>query len=241
MRWNQSAPCGKHGLQGFCKFFRQYLRFFRQIPGANPVAHASGSAGLGNETPDFGSKIGLRGVQASSPRCCQISLRDPDALASLLLRGRPFFGRQLGHDNRRFWFIGGIAVGRRVRRASRPRRVSVCRRDHRRRRRNQDAEFWHGIRRRVIDGWRRRHQFRPRLNGRVPSERWLSSHGAASGREKGGRTYHHQGNPRAGAEWNREGTLRPGWFLRHAQAASGSSMRNVVPRPTSEVKSIEPL
>lgn len=241
MRWNQSAPCGERDLQGFRKFFRQYLRLFRQIPGANPVAHASSGAGLGNETPDFGSKISLRGVQVSSPRCCQVSLRDADALACLLLRGRPFFGCQLGHDNRRFWLIGAIVVGRRVRRTSRPRRATVCRRDRRRRRRNQDAEFWHGICRRIIGGWRRGYQFRPRLNRCVPSERRLSSHGAASSREKGGAAHHRQGNPRAGAEWNRGGTLRPGWFLRHAQAASGSSMRNVVPRPTSDVKSIEPL
>jgi hypothetical protein len=34
--------------------------------------------------------------------------------------------------------------------------------------------------------------------------------------------------------------LRPGWGF-HVQAASGSSIRNVVPRPTSDVKSIEPL
>jgi hypothetical protein len=180
MRGNQSTPCRKHGLPGFRKFFRQYLRLFRQIPGANPVAHASGSAGLGNETPDFRNKISLRGVQGSSPRYCQISLRDADALAGLLLRGRPFFGRQFGHDNRRLWFIGGIAVGRRVRRTSRPRRAAVCRRDRRRRRRNHDAQFWRRIRRRFIDGWRRRYQFRPRLNRRVPSERRFSSHGATS-------------------------------------------------------------
>ena len=167
MPWNQSAPRRKHGLQGFRKFFRQYLRLFRQIPGANPVAHAGGSAGLGNEAPDFRSKISLRGVQVSSSRCRQISLRDADALDSLLLRGRSFFGRQLGHDNRCFWFIGGIVVGRRIRRTSRSRRVAVRRRDRRRRRRNQDVEFWHGIRRRVIDGWRRRWQFRPHLNRRV--------------------------------------------------------------------------
>jgi hypothetical protein len=180
MRWNQSAPCRRHGLQGFHKFFRQYLRLFRQIPGANPVAGAGGSTGLGNETPDFGSKISLRCVQGSSPRCCQVSLRDADALAGLLLRGSPFFGRQFGHDNRRLWFIGGIAVGRRVRRTSRPRRAAVSRRDRRRRRRNHDAQFWRWIRRRFIDGWRRRHQFRPHLHRRVPSERRLSSHGAAS-------------------------------------------------------------
>jgi hypothetical protein len=29
--------------------------------------------------------------------------------------------------------------------------------------------------------------------------------------------------------------------IRHAHAASGNSIRNVVPRPTSDVKSIEPL
>jgi hypothetical protein len=38
-----------------------------------------------------------------------------------------------------------------------------------------------------------------------------------------------------------QGGPGPGAIFRHVQAARGSSIRNVVPRPTSEVKSIEPL
>jgi hypothetical protein len=231
----------KSYLQRTHEFFRQYLGFFRQISGAYPVAHAGGIAGLGDETPDFGSKVCLCRIQASSPRRCQISLRDAKTLARLLLRRRRFFDCKFRHNHGRLGLARAIRVAGSILRYARPRRIAVGRRDRRRRRRNHEAEFRPGIRRRFLCSWRRRWQLWPHLHRRAPSERRLSSHGAAAHQKKSSGKQHNDSNPAAGARWCLMETLRPCRVFPHAQAASGSSMRNVVPRPTSEVKSIEPL
>jgi len=92
-------------------------------------------------------------------------------------------------------------------------------------------DFWRVRQRNVA--WRRNYGMRQRCVGGHIS-RWAFRGGASGDKESAGPGQQHERRGRAGVPG------KCGWDGLH-HAASGNSIRKVVPRPTSEVKSIEPL
>jgi hypothetical protein len=79
--------------------------------------------------------------------------------------------------------------------------------------------------------------YRPDLHGGRPRDTRPFPHAASAQHAESAPDKHNSPTKRT----RRQGIAGPRWNEWHLQAASGSSIRNVVPRPTSEVKSIEPL
>jgi hypothetical protein len=111
----------------------------------------------------------------------------------------------------------------------------------RRRRGNIKLKLRRSLVRRAVCYREDSQRFWPHNRGGAPGKRssfGLDASLGASAQHHGGnaqdrKRYAHARAGRAGGDW--------GCYLLHNQAASGNSIRNVVPRPTSEVKSIEPL
>ena len=77
-------------LQRLCELFRKYLRFFRQVFRARPVAVFYRGFRFFQEGIYFGREIRLRCTEMVALHAGQVSLRNGDAFVHLLLGGCNF-------------------------------------------------------------------------------------------------------------------------------------------------------
>ena len=77
-------------LQRLCELFRKYLRLFRQVFRARPVAVFYRGSRFFQEGIHFGREIRLRCAELVALRARQVSLRNSDAFVHLLLGGCNF-------------------------------------------------------------------------------------------------------------------------------------------------------
>ncbi len=225
-----------NGLKRSNEFFGQYLRLLGQASRAHPIPGLRCLPRVFEEASDFGGQISLRGVQAPSPHGLEIFLRDGDALLRSFFRKSSLFRRELRCNQRRFRFLN---VGRRRRRHADvwPRRPAPYRDQPGRFIRKIGPQVGKRVLGRPSRTFSLRRDFRSYLNGRGPGNRRPSSRTASAQRNRGATQKDKSPTDKSARRFS----MGPGRMCRHVQAARGSSIRNVVPRPTSDVKSIEPL
>lgn len=161
------------------------------------------------------------------------------------LQGSGFAGREIGNDLRslKLFRPGILALGRCY--AAGPCRTSSRCAKGPGRRWNLKTKVRHGILK--VVGWGRTLQrHRAHKHSRTPGDSWAFSRRATAQQncqrsqhaEQNRQTFAHHERPELGRGFRHIPFRRHGVAL---QAARGSSIRNVVPLPTSDVKSIEPL
>jgi hypothetical protein len=203
-----------------------------------PIPDLRGFPRVLKKTLDLRSQVRLRGVQSLPPRRSQILLHDSHTLIRLQLGSGSFLCSKLGGNHRRFQLLG-ITTGIRGRwRIDAWPWWATLDGDQRNGKRWQ---FELQIRNRIFGNTTRLSglhlNYRPDLHSRCPRDTRPFPHAASAQHARSAPDKHNSPTKRA----PRQGIVRPRWNEWHLQAASGNSIRNVVPRPTSDVKSIEPL
>lgn len=221
------------------QLFRQHFGLFGRVPRSGPISGLRSFPRLGDKTADFRRQVQLRSVKSLTSRRSDIFFRNAQTVSGLLLSRGGFFGREFRNNLQRFG-LGGVAccTGWDCHSRSCRRRARLVQRT--RGRGYVQFHRWHQIVIFVDGRKRQRDQLRSRAGSRTPREFPRLNLFLLRTSVHPNRTDAKRAHP---SKEENSTTACTRWcgILAHGHAASGSSMRNVVPRPTSDVKSIEPL